>query len=242
MMICSLSSGAELWDIDLEEGDLSDFSSNENDGGDLSAHADGAMAGTSYGMKLVIDDTTNIYGAKTQGAIGTSHFRMRFYLDTNSLIMAQSDQFTFLYAYTNNAPWTLQYFTLYCPSVGTYRIGCFPVNDAGALTEDYETITDAAHYIEIYIKRATDADDSDGTVEWWIDGVSKGTWSNVDNYDVFADTFLFRFGAFSTIDAGTSGTFYMDEILANNDGTLIGPHTEGGIGAKAGWYNYQQNQ
>src|SRR3990167_10886063 len=58
---------------------------------------------------------------------------------------------------------------------------------------------------------------------WWVDGVDQGTLTGLDNYNLMADlSFLFRVGATTGIDAGTSGTFYLDELVANDDGSVIG--------------------
>lgn len=230
-------------DIDHEEGDWTDWSSYVSDA-DLTIAGAAGMAGSSYGMQVVINDTTALYGQKTQGDIGSSHWRQRFYFDINTLTMAQYDTFTIAQCYTNGSPYGLWKFEAYYNG-SNYQIKFSPYNDSGALTANYQTITDDVHYIEFYIQRAASDVSSDGQVDWWIDGVGpKNTWSSVDNYDVFVDTNVYRFGlpTGSDVDVGTSGTILIDEILLNDTGDAIGAHSEGGIGAKAGFYYYQQNQ
>ena len=214
---------AVIVDIDHNAGNLNEYDSTVTDEGDLSAHADAALAGTTYGLQCVIDDTTTIYGAITTfGAQPTTDLRFRFYIDINTLTMADYDVFTILKFYLSNAPWTLVNVQLQKWPGGLYKLICIPYNDAGALSTDLETVTDAPHYVEIYIHRSAAEDADDGTVEWWIDGVSKGTWTSVDNYDAFALWNLARFGC-QNIEAGTSGTLFLDELKINDDGGEIGP-------------------
>ena len=85
------------------------------------------------------------------------------------------------------------------------------------------TITDAPHWIETHIERATSDVASDGRARWWLDGTLIRTDDHIDNYDVFGNITDVRIGAVMGIDAGTSGTFYLDEFRANNDGNRIGP-------------------
>ena len=88
----------------------------------------------------------------------------------------------------------------------------------------YYTITDAPHYIEMYLIRSTGAGDSNGSLQLWVDGVSKETLTGKDNYDIFTDVGQVRMGAILGVDAGTSGTFYLDELVVNDDGGAIGPY------------------
>lgn len=211
-------------DIDIEAGNLDEFNSTSTDEGDLSAHADAALAGTNYGMKLVINDATAIYGQITQGDTGTGDLRIRYYIDPNTLTMSDGDKFEIHYWGSGVSPW-VNYTMSLEKSGSDYQLTIKPYNDAGSLAEDSAVITDDPHYVEIYIHQATNNSSNDGTIEWWINGVSKGTWTNVDNYDVFAGSDNMRFGMCSGRDEGTSGTFYIDQIKANNDGSEIGAHS-----------------
>jgi hypothetical protein len=63
---------AVVADIDLESGDLSEFSGTVTDGGDLSVTQAAALAGSEYGLQCVIDDTTAVYGYVLLGSPNTS--------------------------------------------------------------------------------------------------------------------------------------------------------------------------
>ena len=232
---------AIIVDINHEAGNLSEYDSTVTDSGDLSAHADAALAGTSYGLHCVINDTGFLYGnVNTFGAQPTTDLRLRFYIDPNSLEMAQFDVFTVLSLFLSNAPWFLCTIKLEYRD-GIYKLLFEPYNDAGGLTADRETITDAPHYVEFYIHRSSAEDADDGTAEWWIDGVSKGTWTDIDNYDSFPLWNLARIGAVEGVDAGTTGSLYLDEIVINDDGGEIGPVSEppvGNSGIMTTWGGY----
>jgi hypothetical protein len=217
---------ADIIDIDHEGGDLSEYDSTVDVDGDMSAHADAALASTNFGMKLVIDDTNTMYGQITQVDTGTAKIRIRFYIDPNALTMGNWELFDIFNIYTTNDPWFINRLFLRTDDGGNYFIQCEAYSDAGAISTDTEGISDAPHYVELYIQQAADDASGDGNVEWWIDGVSKGTWANVDNYNIFDEMNIIRVGCISGLDAGTSGTLYIDQIKANDDGAAIGAHAE----------------
>ena len=66
-----------------DTGDLTEYTSTVIDGGDLSVTTAAALAGTSHGLQVVIDDSTAIYGQKDFSA--SALIRFRFYIDPNSL-------------------------------------------------------------------------------------------------------------------------------------------------------------
>ena len=214
---------AVIFDIDHEAGNLSEYNSTVTDSGDLSAHADAALAGTGYGLNCLIDGTGSIYGQLTLSSTYTD-FRFRFYFDPNSLTMGQYEAFHVAFIYTSASPWSVARIAY----TATGELVFEPFNDPGNLSPNYAAITDAPHYIEVYGHRAATNVSADGTYEWWVDGVSKSIWTGVDNYDLFAMFQLFRIGAVNGVDAGTSGTIYLDELVIRDDSTEIGPVEEGG--------------
>jgi len=205
------------------ETDLSEFTSTVTDSGDLYWAAAAALAGTAGGMAMLLDDTTGIYGQVTIAALSAvDDFRARFYVDPNTLTMGASEAFRIFSASQNGGSRTPLVINLKMD--GGYRIVIDALNDdlTGALANSY-AITDAPHYVEVYVKRAATDSSADGTVEIWIDGVSKGSATGKDIYNLWYDyTLNVRLGAIYGIDAGTSGTFYLDELIVNDDGGLIG--------------------
>jgi len=210
------------------ESDLSEFNSTVTDGGDLywdnSATAK-AVAGTQGAMACLIDDTTAIYGLTAQ-LTQAAQVRFRFYIDPNSLTMANEDSFVICYVSQKGGLYDqiCQLYLAYTTATGYYLIWSTRGDTVSTVGYDTCTITDAPHYIECLVVRAATDVSSDGSMQWWVDGVDQGTTGSIDNYNQMSDQpWRFHFGAYASVDAGTSGTFFIDEIVVNNDGGVIGP-------------------
>jgi hypothetical protein len=208
------------------EADLSEYSSTVTDSGDLSAHADAAMGDTAMGLKLVIDDQTEIYGRKNlTGAL--TQLRFRFYLDPNGITIGNTNEWSVCNWYCGSGNLVAVVYLGYTTANG-YRIlvGFEDDESAWDLWLSYVNITDAVHYIEVHVVAESGAGQDDGTAELWIDGVSKDTLGSMDNYGLFSnglsDVF---FGALWNVPASANGTYYLDELRANDDGSEIGPVT-----------------
>lgn len=216
-------------DIDHETGDLSQYTNTATDLGDLSVVDSAALAGTSYGLSVFIDGTGVIYGEYALVSEDTSgSLRMRFYIDPNSLSMADTNEFAFLYVYNNSSGLILVAVINYTTLNG-YRLRCATYDDGGTGRYlSYVTLDDAPHYIEILLTRAATIDSNDGVLTMWTDGTLSYTRSDLDNNGRFANFKSLMIGAVGGIDAGTSGAFYLDELVVNNDGGEIGPVSAGG--------------
>jgi hypothetical protein len=211
----------EIINIDHESGDFSEWDSIVVDGGDLSIASGAALGGSSYGMQCVIDDTHGLYGDKSLGTWpgSATSLRIRFYLDPNGLTMANNDTF----ALTNFLVTVPMRFYLKF-SGGNYQILVNYYGDGGLAGSDTQIIADAEHYLEVLIAQATNNSSADGSYQYWIDGALQDTQGSIDNYDIFNGMTTLRIGGTTSIDAGTSGTFYIDQIVARNDDTEIGPY------------------
>lgn len=223
-LVCTVPGfGATIFDIDFEDNNFDEWTGTVPDSGDLSVEAGASLAGTNYGMQVTVNDTTAIYAHLTMSDPG-SKFRMRWYFDQNSSTFGTNFQaFAPLYLYLSGAPNVFCDFTLQ-RNDPDYNLKFKPRDDSGSLTTSTFALTDEPHYIEFYMQRATGVAANDGAVEWWVDGVSKGTWSNVDNWDMFPLLNLMRAGA-PTVDAAMSGSHFIDQLKANDDGSQIGAHS-----------------
>jgi hypothetical protein len=272
---------AIIVDIDHEGGNLGEYDTTVADGGDLSVHSDAALAGTDYGLKLVVDDTNSIWVEKNI-SLSTNELRWRVFLDPNNLIMLPYNRFDWfqvrLSAYPNIGAYIqLQFATILkvaiivvmaivlmvstIPIVAAWkvsgvqkatltglglipvavlvihlyiykyylisfrkRVAAFGVQGDGThvIATDWVTITDTEHCFELHLERASSSVAGDGRLRMWIDGHLEGTASNLDNYDLWPNIAALRMGAVSGLDVGTSGTFYLDGLKANDDGSMIG--------------------
>lgn len=210
---------SDLFDIRLES-DLSEFDSTVTDGGDLSWGSPG-LASSSGKMVLIIDDTTSIYGVKGFTATGT--FRARFYIDPNGI--SQTDLNDYLLALTvyNSSAQICGMVYLEGNDGSTYRIATYGYRDDGGWNDGpvASGVTDAEHYVEVHFWAGSGAN---GGIQLWVDGVDKGS-AGFDTDTRWANMSSARFGAQDIAD--TSGTFWLDEFKANNDGSEIGPLSGG---------------
>jgi hypothetical protein len=211
---------AVLFNITHDANNLDEYDSVVDDGGDLATGTPG-LAGTTAKMEATIDDTASIYGQKNQSAPASNEIRLRFYVDPHSLSMGHADHFC-LCRSSIGATDLISVWLYYSDTFG-YRIYSFFYDDDGLLDSVLTDITDAEHYVEFHIERASSDVASDGRQRLWVDGEIIHTEDDVDNYDKFGSITYWRLGAVVGLDEGTSGTLYLDEFKANDDGSEIGP-------------------
>jgi len=207
------------------ESDLSEWTATVTDSGDLSWSASAGLAGTSGGLACLVDDTTAIYATKSGLNDTSNKVRIRFYLDPNSCTMTDPTQ-TAVLAFYNTALTVLGYVRLVY-SGNSFRLNVRLFNDAGSGGSSTSVaISDGPHYIELYAQRAATSSSADGSLAWWIDGTAQTSLTGVDNYDAWAQVGAIRAGVgmVTGVPSGMSGTIYIDEILANNDGSEIGAY------------------
>lgn len=207
---------AELINVELE-ADLTDWTSTSGTG--LSWSAAAGLAATDGGMAVAVTNTSARYGIKTFAQISSSYCRFRLYVDPNSLTMASADSFQ-LCRLLDGANGRIQIVLRY--DGASYEIRLRAMDDAAAWpTTSYYDILDTAHYIEAQLAYASGAVASDATLDLWIDDVHKEQVAGLDIYDIGKPDRIWV-GAVAELDAGTSGTFYVDEIVVRDDDTEIG--------------------
>lgn len=208
-----------ILDINLE-ADLSEFSSTVTDGGNLSQSGAAALASTSGGLSNLINDTNSIYGRNDFTVFTSREYGSRIYLDPNLLTMGSGDAFKILRILSSGSSVRAQ---IELENNGTnYRIRSGVVNDSTTtIWTSFYTITDAEHYIEVLVQYASGPSGNDGVQTLWIDGSQQETITTID-LDGLSEPGQSRMGAVIHLDAGTSGTFYLDEFVLRDDATQIG--------------------
>lgn len=203
-----------IWDYDLESGDMTGLTQTGTD----MAVTSGGLNGTNYKITVTVDDTTSnyVYGSILGTANTNPHWRVRFYLDPNSLTMGAGSVIN-IFALRNNSNQNIILVQLQFLS-SAYKITAVLYNDAGtnSSTSAY-TISDASHYVELDVTRGA----SSGTLTLFIDGAQQQQLTGVDNDTRMANVSYFLLGPFSK-DASQSGTFFLDELLINDTGEAIG--------------------
>ena len=218
---------AQVFEIKMEVN-LDEWTSAVTGGGDFSQSADAtaqALAGTAGAGKYVIDDTGAIYGEKTFTPITTPQHRVRIYFDINTLSM--TNNWHRIAEGRRTFTWKTQVDIQ--KSGATWQLRLVVRDDAGTAHEGtFFEISNDPHYFEWDLIFASSDVASDATAHIWVDKVLKYTHSGKDIFDT-SKVDRYRFGATSGIDGTTSGTFYLDEIVMNDDGSEIGAVAAAGI-------------
>jgi hypothetical protein len=208
-----------LINVNFESGDFTQSSSQHLDSGDVTVAAGAALNGTGYGMNVLINDTAEKDIIVSGLGSSTGKARIRFYFDPNTLTMANLDKFYICYLYDIAGSTSLAYLEFRI-SGGVYMVSATAMdNSAGYQQTSWYNITDAPHYIEIYLQSGSG---TSGSIELLIDGISKQVKTLFANDTRFASWGSVVLGAISGIDAGTSGTVYFDELVGNDTGVAIG--------------------
>lgn len=214
----STPSGTDLIFADnFESGNLSAWTSSVTDTGDLSVTAAAALVGTN-GMQAVIDDANLIY-VTDDHPNSEPRYRARFYFDPNSISMASGDSYRIFVAYAGTSTAVLRAEFRYYS--GAYQIQFHVLNDSGSWqSTGWVTLSDAKHTIEFDWQAANAVGANNGSLALWIDGAQKPGLSAIDNDTRRVDRV--RLGAVYGIDAGTRGTYYLDDFVSQRQ-SYIGP-------------------
>lgn len=207
-----------------ETGDFSEYTYCRTNNGNLQVSSNAGLAGSIYGLSLRFANTDNMYVYKDFiPAVTSGKLRIRFYLDPNSITMADGSASDIM-ALSNTIGFTYFLNVAFGNNAGSYSIRPRMPNDAGSdVFSNNLNITDEPHCIELLVKRSLSNSSSDGSLEVWIDGISLGVViSGIDNFDKFNQLSRLSFGAWSN-DATTTGTIYLDELVVNDTGAVIGP-------------------
>jgi glucose/arabinose dehydrogenase len=203
----------------FESGNLSRWSVQYTDSGDLAVTAAAALVG-SQGMRSLLDDNTPI-SVIDESPAGESRYHARFYFDPNSTPMANGDSYVLFFGYSGSGLTRPVFAVEVRFNNGSYQL-------RGGLASDnliwrrggWVTISDAPHFAEIDWKASSGNGANDGSLSFWVDGTIRSSLTGVDN-----DTWRIdraRLGANAGIDAGTRGTVFFDGFESHRT-SYIGP-------------------
>jgi len=206
-----------LFADDFESGDLSAWSSNQTDGGDLGVSSAAALGG-GYGLQATLDDNHTIYVVDDTPS-GETAYRARFYFDPNSITMASGNAHVMLLA--RDAASVAAFRVEFRSFQGDYQVRAVaPLDDAPSYVTPWLRVTDAPHYLEVSWWSATGEYVWDGGLHLWVDGELMAGDDGLDNDTHRVDSI--RLGAVSGVDSGTRGTYFLDSFYSTR-GLPIGP-------------------
>jgi hypothetical protein len=213
------------FNLDLETGlptgDSHAFTDDYGNG-HITVSALAALNGTLRGMACSLGtDTTDRNVSRPLGPPPSGTLSLRFYFDPNGIAYPTGEQFALLGVQTAGSPWAVAEAD-YRRSGANHQLLVYGIHDNGTWAEGLPfVITDAPHLVEIHIERATTGAASDGRVRIWVDGTLKDTVAGIDNYDAWKSISQIQVGA-SGLDAGASGSFYLDELRITENDDMIG--------------------
>jgi hypothetical protein len=201
----------------FESGDLSSWSSNLNDGGDLSASTASKLVGA-FGLQAAIDDNNAIYVADNLPS-AESRYRVRFYFDPNTIRLGNNNAHYIFFGYSGTSTGVLRIEFRF--SGTAYQLRVSLRNDSsGWISSAWFNISDVPHALEMDWRAATASGANNGGLTFWIDGTQRANLSGVDNDTRRIDSI--RLGAILGIDTGTRGIYYFDAFESRRQ-TYIGP-------------------
>lgn len=207
--------------VDHETGDFSQYDSVTNPDSDLSISSGAALAGTAYGMAVLIDDATAIYGRKNTAVSGVTEITSRFYVDPNGVDLYSTTTVELLRLGRTASPW--QFARVEMHDNPAYEVRLVVTDDGGSTSAtSYYSFSDASHYVEMWFTKAASASSNDGVARLYIDGVLQETLSGLDLFNNFQIDYE-SLGAVNVGSASSSGTYYLDELVVRNDDVLPGP-------------------
>ena len=201
----------------FESGNLSGWTSNTNDLGDLSASAASALVGN-QGMQAVLDDNNTIY-VTDDSPNAEPRYRARFYFDPNSIPMLSGDAHFIFKGFMGTSTEVLR--MEFRQSAGLYQLRIALLDDGSTwINSTWFTISDASHFIELDWHASTAVAANNGALTFWIDGVQQANLIGVDNDTRRIDRA--RLGALTGVDNGTRGTYFFDAFESRRQ-NYIGP-------------------
>jgi hypothetical protein len=206
------------------EAGLVEYDGLANRDGDLGHSTDAALAGTTGGVSVRIDDQTAVYGTKNFTRLAGGAYRFRHYVDPNGLTLPSSTQLTLAQLRSNGN----RIATRLMAAASGYRLYVRYVDDNGTWRSTaMAPIDDAEHTIEVLVEYASNASSRDGRITYWVDGEQADCDTGLDLYDVANRPNQLRLGAIWVSSPNIDGTLYLDEFVVRADALEIGPGGRG---------------
>jgi hypothetical protein len=199
----------------FESGNLSAWTANTNDAGDLSASAVAKLVG-GWGMQAVIDDANALF-VRDDSPNAEPRYRARFYFDPNSISMASGDAHFIFKGFKGTTSSSTEIIRVELRKTTTgYEVRASLVNDGTTWTSTvWMPIQDKPNSVELDWRASTGTGANNGGLTLWISndyGLQQAAISAVDN-----DTRWIDF-----VRLGTRGTYFFDQFESRKQ-NYIGP-------------------
>ena len=205
----TVPSAADLiFEDSFETGNINAWTANANPAG-LSVSAGAALVGNT-GLHVNLTSNADTYLSDDRPN-GEARYRVRFYVDPNTLPMAELDSFPLFSGYQGS---NIVVTRIDLRRTGNqYQLRAGLISDIGVWKyTPYYPLRDEATMIEIEWRAATAAGANNGYLAFWLDSSPLARLTAIDNDTQRIDSV--RLGAVTGVDAGTRGAFYLDAFTA----------------------------
>ncbi len=183
-------------------------------GGSLTTNEVSALRGQ-FGLQVTYAGAGSTAFGRFTAPNGETTLTVEFFLDINTLTMANGDQSNFLFILSPGAGGNFAVINL-LRSAGVYFFNILAKDDAGAnVTNVSRAISDEPVLIRIELQASSAPGADDGFMRTYLNGVLLDELQNIDN-DTHNATEV-RIGALAAVDAGTSGSLYIDNCRWANE-------------------------
>lgn len=205
---------------DMEEGNTTDFDGVTENGSSTFTATEASKKNGTHGVSVVIDGSQNTaYGTFTDPSAETTMV-LESWVNPTLLTMATNDVFNAIMTIGASVGGKSATGFMELKYDGSdYSVSLVLNEDDGTgVATGYHTITAGWNLIRLILTMASGAGINDGNGHLYIDGVPKEVLTGLDN-DLRVINSC-SFGARSAIDAGTSGTLYMDDCKWRSGGGI----------------------
>jgi hypothetical protein len=204
----------------FESGNVGAWSTAAPDAGDLAATESSALAGA-FGLEANVDDLNPLY-VQDDSPGNETHYRARFLFDPHGFDTGEANlhRRNRVFIAFAEGPQRRVAVVVLRRQNGLYALlGRARLDDNTQADTPFVPISDAPHTVEIDLVRASGPDANDGQFEMWVDGVSSGRLTALDNDRGEVD--FARMGALS-LKSAASGTLRFDAFESRRQSS-IGP-------------------
>jgi PKD repeat protein len=177
----------------------------------------GGLAGTNGKIGIALKDAEVRYGQRYFYLCEDS-FKLSCWVNLDSMSMADGDRFTIFRIDVGRPSGTpdtylLRGDVLCAAGRKRVKVAVRDDNPADHWTPASYALASGENKIEMEVNRASSPTERDGRMVIWLNGVRVAEVRGVNLYELWPYMTKLRIGAVSGLDAGTSGTIYLDEVV-----------------------------
>jgi len=210
---------------DFDDGTMDYWDAKVDTASRLSVTAGAAMGSSASGLNIhcATDDTDCELWKYFLLEIGVTDCAYRFYFDPNSVASLSGTGVIFKTGEEATGYRGIAMYLTYSSSNYKLCMGAAPDSGTVSWATSF-VITDAPHYIEMVLHRASTDGGTDGWAKVYVDGVEQAAAcekTGLANYNVFIHQNRMMIG-YDTGSTTATGDFFVDQVKMNKTGTLIG--------------------